>query len=168
MSSGQGGGILRLLSDILVCLVCPDPLVQLREVSADAVSVALGFLGRLIDDPLLVIGGACGEHLPGEVCQAGCGKIERAEGVESRNVHVLLIARNRNRCSEIKRPNRCHHGDMDQNELVKPCQVCNSPAHEKLVPGEPTLNERHAYDVVRVCNNRQCPTNTGDASPYDV
>lgn len=56
---------------------------------------------------------------------------------------------------------------MDPNELVKPCQICNSPVHEKLMPGAPRYGGASGPPMVRrVCQNAQCPSNTGVGLRY--
>lgn len=63
----------------------------------------------------------------------------------------------------------CNDERMNANELVQPCRICGSPVYEKLVQGELSITGRRPLlDIVRACQNRRCPSNTGELSLADV
>lgn len=54
------------------------------------------------------------------------------------------------------------------NEGPAPCNICDSSVHEQLVEGQMSFADaRPPVHVERVCNNPECPSNTGEMSFAD-
>jgi len=55
------------------------------------------------------------------------------------------------------------------NEDIAPCGMCGSPVRERRVNGQMTLADiTPPIEIVRVCTNPNCDSNTGSMTLADV
>jgi hypothetical protein len=58
---------------------------------------------------------------------------------------------------------------MNTNEATAPCGICGGQVRERLVKGQMSMADvTPPIEVVRVCQNPKCRSNTRDMSLADV